>query len=262
MATQPTLALLGSTGKTGRVVLRLLLAQNIYKLKIYIRSAEKLFTIFPDIASNPLVQLYVGHITNQAVIEQCLSGAEVIICALGDNGYWPSTVLTLSAHSIVTALKAQKQHNTEWTRPRMIYLSSSTANKRFAAARPPFVHWLIGTAFQNGYTDLKAAHEVILADPSLVSVLLVQPGALVEDEGTGHELSTESVKLATSYEDLGAAFVELATTRGYSELHEVGVSSQQGDRFLRYARVIFGRILWGLFVCYFPGVYMIRRFIE
>ena len=64
----------------------------------------------------------------------------------------------------------------------------------------------------------------MLADASLVSVLLVQPAVLVEQLGSGYEISADEVKLGCSYEDLDGAFVELATERSYDELHEVGVS--------------------------------------
>ena len=144
----------------------------------------------------------------------------------------------------------------------MIYLSSSSRNKRFAAARPKAVHWLIETAFQNGYTDLKLAHRSIMADPSLVSVLLVQPGVLVEEAGTGYEINTEEVKLACSYEDLGGAFVELTLERSYDQLQEVGVSSKQGDRALRYSPIMFSRILAGFFACYVPGALQITNGLE
>ena len=258
----PTICLLGATGKTGRVVLRLLLAKDLYNLKIYARSKARLVDIFPDITSNPRVQLYIGPVTDMSLMEKCLSGSRIIIFALGNNDFAPTTVLRESAYSIVAALNAFRLRGDTWQKPRMIYLSSASENKRFIEDRPKLVHWLIETAFQNGYDDLKAAQRTILADPSLVSVLLVQPGVLIEEEGTGCEISSESVKLACSYEDLGAAFVELALNGGYEKLNEVGVSSRLGDRAIRYAPIIFSRISMGLFVCYFPGGVAIREALQ
>ncbi|KUL82313.1 hypothetical protein ZTR_09728 [Talaromyces verruculosus] len=247
-----TIALFGSTGKTGRVILRLLLAKNLYNLKVYVRSRETLIALFPGITTDPLVQLFVGAVTDQTIVQQCLSGVQIVICTLGNNDFGPTTILRESAQSIITALKALKKRDNRWQRPRMIYLSSSSRNQRFATARPKLVHWLIETAFHNGYADLKAAQHIILANPSLATVLLVQPGVLVDEPGTGYELSTDAVKLAASYEDLGSAFVELALERGYDDLHEVGVSSQAGNQVARYIPIIFSRISMGLFVCYFP----------
>ena len=65
----PTICLLGATGKTGRVVLRLLLAKDLYNLKIYARSKAKLVEIFPDIMSNPRVKLYIGPVTDMSLMK-------------------------------------------------------------------------------------------------------------------------------------------------------------------------------------------------
>ena len=254
-----TLALLGSTGNTGREVLRSLLAKGQYDLRIYVRSAEKLDALFPGIESNPRVKLFVGSAGDSKVIERCLDGAPLIICTLGSNEYHRTTILQDSAHSMIKALETLKLRSTVWHKPRMIYLSSSSQNKRFAAARPRVVHWLITTAFQMGYADLTGAESMLCAETSLVSILRVQPGVLVEEEGTGYEISTEAVKLATAYEDLGRACVDLALTRNYDALHEVGISSKGGDRAIRYAPTILSRISGGIFVCYVPGASMLGR---
>ena len=254
-----TIALLGSTGKTGREVLRNLLTQGKYELQIYVRSKSRLSGIFPGIEEDSRVIIFAGAATDNTTIKACLLGADIIICTLGNNDYEPTTILRDSARSILTALKEIKQASTNWHPPRMIYLSSSSQNKRFAAARPPGVDWLIKTAFQNGYADLIAAETLLIAETSLVSVLKVQPGILIEEEGTGYEISTESVRLAASYEDLGQAFVELALERHYDPLAEVGVSSKGGDRAGRYAPEMLSRILAGIFIVYIPGGAAIRR---
>ena len=77
-----TIALLGSTGKTGREVLRVLLKQDQYNLKIYVRSREKIAGLFPHLPSNPRVQVYVGAITDQTTMQECLSDAALIICTI------------------------------------------------------------------------------------------------------------------------------------------------------------------------------------
>ncbi|KIM98528.1 hypothetical protein OIDMADRAFT_56880 [Oidiodendron maius Zn] len=137
----PTICLLGAIGKTGRVVLSLLLAMDLYNLKIYARSKAKLVDIFPDITSNLRVQLYIGLVTDMSLIEKCLSGSRIISVTLGNNNFAPTTVLRESAYSIVTALNAFKLRGDTWQKPRMIYLSSSSENKRFIEDRP---NWYIG----------------------------------------------------------------------------------------------------------------------
>lgn len=90
---------------------------------------------------------FVGAVTDQKVIQDCLRDCLNIICAIGGNSFFPDTSLRVSARSIVDALKGLRERSNSWRRPRMVYLSSSSRNVRFAAARPPVVHWLIETAF-------------------------------------------------------------------------------------------------------------------
>jgi hypothetical protein len=259
----PTLALLGATGKTGREVLKGLLKRDFQWLRIYVRSKQKLLNMFPQLISDARIQICEGQVTDQKTMQECLSEAQVIINTIGGYSYFPDNSLHTAAESMVMALQALRARTSgPWERPRMIFLSSSTRNTRFAAARPKLVHWLIETAFQNGYNDLKLAHKAVLADPSLLSVLFVQPGVLVEEEGTGAYVSTEEVKLACSYEDLGAGFVDLALERSYDELHEVGMSSDQGNRALRYAPIMLRKMAAGFFALYVPGALQITEALE
>lgn len=261
-----TIALLGATGRTGREVLSGLLKRDIGHLKIYVRSKQKLLNLFPQLVSDSRVEICEGEVTNQATMQACLAGAKIIINTIGGYSFFPDGSLQRAAESIVMALQGLREgarnSGAQWERPRMLLLSSSSRNARFAAARPRLVHWLIETAFQNGYNDLKLAHKAVLADPSLVSVLFVQPGVLIEEEATGSYISTEEVKLACSYSDLGAAFVDLALERSYDQLGEVGVSSELGNRAARYAPVMLRKIAAGFFAVYVPGALQITNALE
>lgn len=106
---------------------------------------------------------------------------------------------------------------------------------------------MIKTAFSYPYADLARAQTKLVQSTSLLSVVLVQPPLLIEEEGSGHEISTEAVRLAVSYEDLGAAFSEMVLDQSYHSLAAVGVSSKLGDRKIRYAPEIFRRIFCGMF---------------
>lgn len=265
----PTLALLGATGRTGREVLTgLLRRDDIARLKIYVRSRQKLINLFPQLPSDGRVEICVGEVTNQETMQDCLAGAHVIINTIGGYSFFPDGSLQRAAESIVMALRGLRERRMmeggggSWERPRMLLLSSSSRSERFAAARPKLVHWLIETAFQNGYDDLKLAHKAVLSDPELVSVLFVQPGVLIEEDATGSYISTEEVKLACSYEDLGAAFVDLALERSYDGLREVGVSSELGNRALRYAPIMLRKIAAGFFAVYVPGALQITNALE
>lgn len=258
-----TIAFLGATGKTGRAILRLLLAKEAppFDLKIYVRSKSKLLDLFPEAASYSRVKIWEGSVTDMGMMRQCLSGAQAIICTLGENENRAGVrILQDAARSIVDALEVLKNSESGWRKPRLILLSSSTYNTKFAAARPPLVHWLIKTAFSHPYADLAAAQSLFLESSSLLSVLLVQPPVLVEEEASGYEISTESVKLAASYVDLGAAMFEMVMEKKYENLDAVGVSSRKGDSVGRYGPEMLSRICGGLLMGYVPGYWVIRQF--
>lgn len=259
---KPTIALFGSTGNTGKVVLRNLLRRHEYRLNIYARSAQKLYSLFPEPRDNDQVKLCIGKIQDVEIVLDCLSGAKVVICTLGNDGMSPDTILEDSALALVNALKVlKKQDGAMWEEPRLIYLSSASENERFSAPRPRLVHWMITTAFQMGYVDLQRAQRILLEDPSICSLLLVQPNVLVDEPGTGPFISAEYAKLGCSYKDLGNAFVDLATNDTYRTLATVAVSSD-GVNDLRYAPVIVSKLFLGFFVNFFPWGVQIHRFLE
>ncbi|KAH6667380.1 hypothetical protein B0J14DRAFT_602099 [Halenospora varia] len=245
-----TIAIFGATGQTGRVIVRHLLAQaesRPLQLQIYVRDRAKLFTLCPGIDTKPHVQIFQGALTDVEVAKSTISGAHIVVSTLGENDNVPGVrVLQDGANSIIAALEDLKAQQKGWQKPHVFYLSSSTYNARFAAERPPFVHWLIKTAFSHPYADLAKAQARLIESTSLLSITLIQPPVLIEEEGTGHEISNESVRLAVSYEDLGAAFTEMVLEDRYQELPAVGVSSKLGDRPARYAPEIFRRIFWGM----------------
>ena len=229
-----TIAIFGATGQTGRVIVRHLLAQQKSKslrLQIYVRNKGKLLDFFPDIESKRDVRVFQGSLTDTEVVKRTLSAAQIIISTLGENDNIPGVrILQDGANSIIASLEDFKANQEDWQKPRLFFLSSSTLNARFAADRPPLVHWLIKTAFSHPYADLIRAQARLLESTSLLSVTLIQPPVLIDEEGTGHEISTESVRLAVSYEDLGAAICESVLEEQYHVLNAVGVSSKQGDR--------------------------------
>ncbi|KAK9423178.1 putative NAD(P)-binding domain-containing protein [Seiridium unicorne] len=163
---------------------------------------------------------------------------------------------------LVTAALDILQTENGWKKPRLIFLSSATWNPRFAAATPAPMLCIVRTAFCHPCADLLAAQAKFTAKPHLLSLLFVQPPAIVEDDATGHEISTESVRLAVSYADLGAAFAELALERSYDKLGAVGVSSQGGDAFGKYGLELASRMVVGLLAGYVPGYWSLAALLK
>lgn len=264
-------ALLGATGNTGRLILkRFLQANNIgdFEIHVYVRSRAKLEKIFPSLASDRRVIIFAGSLQDEDLFHRCLSGVETIICTLGENENIPGiSVLQDSAQVIVSVLSSLRQDAVaNWSRPRLILLSSSTWNERFAAAQPRIVRWMIKNAFARPYHDLVQAQKIFQNEPSLISLSLIQPSALMLEPASGCIVSTEFVHLAVSYEDLAEGFVQVATLSEYENVAAVGVSSQRAANPLLYIPFIIGRVVRGLIMQFVPGYwqteYAISRYIS
>ncbi|KAL2438380.1 Oxidoreductase stcQ [Exophiala dermatitidis] len=256
-----TIAVLGGTGLTGRNVVEQLVQKPDVNLRVYARSRPKLLALFPGLEKNPRVSIFVAPVNDVETMKKCLSGVDVIIFTLGLNDNLRGvSVIEDGAKSVVAALQDLKGSTPDWRKPRLLLLSSSTWNERFASHRPAIVHWLISNAFYYPYLDLRQGTALLQSHPDLVDVTLIQPGALVEDEPSGHEINTESVRLAVSYPDLAAGFVELATVPGYEKLKAVGVSSKKGDQPAKYGPELARRVLKG-FCAYIPGFWTVHSLV-
>jgi hypothetical protein len=253
-------ALLGATGNTGRLILKRLLdtTDPEIRLNIYVRSRSKLERLVPSVASDARATIFEGSLQDPALIRACLSGATTIIATVGENENIPGvTILRDCSRAIIDALSALRASApdpaADWKRPRLLLLSSATWNARFAAERPALVHWMIRNAFARPYSDLVQAQEMLLGVPELVSVLLVQPNALVMEPATGCVISTEFAYTAVSYEDLADGFVQLATRPDYATTTAIGVSSARAANPLLYVPFVFGKVIRGLLFQFVPG---------
>jgi nucleoside-diphosphate-sugar epimerase len=189
--TTRTYIVLGGTGKAGRGVVRNVLDKTNANVRIYVRSMDKLLTLFPTLASNPRVSIFHGVVTDTGVMIECLRGGDIIFFTLGENDNRKGvSVIEDGAITILTALRILS-HADEWKPPRLIMLSSSTWNEKFSAARPRIVDKMIKTAFTHPYADLRRG-QALLKESTLCSTLLVQPGGLVQDVANGYKISTET----------------------------------------------------------------------
>jgi len=68
---------------------------------------------------------------------------------------------------------------------------------------------MIRHAFARPYDDLIKAQKMPRAAPSLVSVLLIKPNALVEEAASGSVISTGFAHIAVSYEDLAGGALSI-----------------------------------------------------
>ncbi|KAJ5612509.1 hypothetical protein N7510_005703 [Penicillium lagena] len=252
-------ALLGATGNTGRLILKKLLQTTSpgIEINIYVRSHLKLEGLFPSLSSDPRITIFEGSLKDKTLILNCLSGANTIICTVGENENIPGvSILRDCARAILDALsslRASTPTPTGWVPPRLLLLSSATWNPRFAADRPVLLHWMIRNAFSRPYSDLVKAQQMLLDVPDLVDLLLVQPNALVKEPATGCVISSEFAYIAVSYEDLADGFVQLARLPEYANTAAIGVSSARAENQLLYMPFVIGKVIRGLLFQFVPG---------
>ncbi|CAD0083924.1 unnamed protein product [Aureobasidium vineae] len=250
------IALLGATGQTGQEVVKLLLDKDI-DINIYVRSKPKLLKIFSDLDLNPRVHIYEGDISNTALIKQLLTNIDTIIFTLGWNDNRPGpTIIEDGARAVITALR--DIHNEDQKQqPRLIFLSSASWNKKLNGDTPPLQTRMIRLAFHHPYQDLLAGQRILLSEPSLLTVTLIQPGALIEEQASGYDISIDTVGVGCSYPDLGAAIVEVALDGRYESVPAVMVTSKAGYEFGRYAGVILPKVVVGLAASLVPGFWTV-----
>ncbi|KAF6816409.1 sterigmatocystin biosynthesis-like protein [Colletotrichum sojae] len=267
--TTRTIAMFGATGHTGRETLKNLLAKKQFqtlRIRLYVRSPQKLLALFPDLKSRSNVEVVEGQVTDVERVRSFLSGADTIIATLGENDNRPDVnVLTGFSRTVVAALKQLRNEDEDWKAPWVIQLSSSTWNEKVEAKQPAVLCWLIKHAFYYPYADLVRAHNTFQRgeEDGALRLLLVQPGLLVEEEASGHVISVDDIGMAVSYADLGAGFADVVMEERYRDIKALGVTSKQAlqpeGRFMRYGTTALYRMTFGLLATFIPGFWRVNN---
>lgn len=250
------LAFFGCTGSTGTAVLRNILSQqgSSVKLCLFVRSARKLKTLFPDIDNYPHLEIIEGQLADHATMMHCLSGATHIMCTVGSNENQPGMRMHRDAvDAILAALCDLKEEEAgAWKKPHMTFLSSASISETFIKLRPPFIHWLLMNALNHIYFDLAAAEKTLVSSP-LVSVTLVHAPFLFEGEYSGYTITTDQEPAGASYADLGAAMAEMAFAPAGTEVKAVSVASHKSMGSLAMSTEQIRRLIGGFLGRFVPG---------
>ncbi|KAG9520353.1 NAD(P)-binding protein, partial [Aureobasidium melanogenum] len=256
-------ALLGATGQTGQAVLNDLLNRDI-DINIYVRSKSKLIDRFPTLSSSPKAHIFSGEISDSTLVKNLLTNVDNIIFTLGwnENRRGP-TIIEDGARAVVKALRELNANNEQNKQPpRLIFLSSVTWNERLHGENPDIGIRMVRLAFYWPYQDLLAGQRLLLSEPELVKVTLIQPPALIEEEASGYDISIDKAGAGCSYPDLGGSMVEIAMDERYESVPAVMVTSKAGHDFGRYAGVILPKVVMGLAASFLPGFWMMHDLVE
>lgn len=250
------LAFFGCTGSTGTAVLRNILSQqgSSVKLCLFVRSARKLKTLFPDIDSYSHVEIVEGQLADHATMVHCLSGATHIMCTVGSNENQPGMRMHRDVvDAILAALRELEEGKTgTWKKPHMTFLSSESISETLSKYRPKFVHWLLMNALNHIYFDLAVAEKTLVAS-SLVSITIVHAPFLFEGEYSGYTITTDEPAACASYADLGAAMAEMAFEPVATEVKTVTVASHKGMGSLAMKTEQMRRLIGGFLGRFIPG---------
>ncbi|KAF2219832.1 hypothetical protein BDZ85DRAFT_267694 [Elsinoe ampelina] len=263
MADSTTIALLGATGATGRIVLRRLLDMPNIDVKIYVRSKSKLLSQHSNLHRNGRVTIYEGVVSDVSTFTSCLEGAGTIICTLGGNDNRPARGLRDGASSIVSALTSlRSESKRSYQPPHVLLLSSMTWNETMQKQKPWVLQTLIEQSFWYCYEDLLCAHKILGDANELLRLQLIQPTAIVDDRPSGPLLSSDYAKMVVTYEDLAEAFVTCATESQWQQIDKVVVSSKDGDASGRgYGLELAKRVVIGLSGSYIPGFWKVHDYV-
>ena len=230
----PTYAVLGATGATGSSILTLLLAQSPQPtIHVYVRSASKLHAAFPSLRDNKKVHIHAGAITEVSVMKACVEDADVVFATVASNSNTAGLHIAQDTTNVlIAAFSLMRKEDAGARIPTVVVLSSASMNEEFEKNTPGWVKWLVHFAVSNVYLDLGLAEVVWNMHRSWVDVILVQPGALIEDEQRGHEVLVQQPKKAfLSYMDLAAGMIEIAERRKEFAGKKVTVGATGDTRF-------------------------------
>lgn len=210
-----TYAILGGTGSTGSSIINQLLQDEEVHLNIYARSAQNLAEKVPELSSNPRAKSYIGSLDDIELLANCLEGVEAAFFTVATNFNIPHcSIAQQTAHSAVSALEIVRSRITKrngktkrsWVCPSLVFLSSVGINPGLMAQES----WIFNFAVSRGcywiYRDLSLA-EYYLRSHDWLSLIFIQPGALVHDRAFGVRLDEEEGTSRCSYVDLARAMI-------------------------------------------------------
>ncbi|KAI4133903.1 MAG: hypothetical protein LQ347_001975 [Umbilicaria vellea] len=210
-------AILGGTGKTGRCLLSILLESPENTINVYVRSRSRLLALFPSLSDNKRVAIFSGAIDDIALLSSCISGVNAVFATVATNENVPGLRIAQDqSQSIVAAFCHLRTQDPATKLPRVLILSASMINPTLVAHLPSHVVWVVRHAVSHVYADLEHAERFLRLHKSWLDVVFVQPGALVDGERRGHELSLELEISFLSYADMAAGMIEIADSVKYS----------------------------------------------
>jgi hypothetical protein len=223
-----TYAILGATGQTGSEIVRALLPTSAH-LNIYARSLSRLESQFPSLATSSNVTLFIGDLSDTAVLTACLSTADVVFSAVATNQNQPGlSIAQQTALAIVRALEPRRTGQC----PTVVFLSSGAIHpfqkaKTGIAQMPRWaMHWVISHV----YDDLEKGIELLEANP-WIPLVVASASGLVHDVAHPVVLTDvlDDMSQLISYADLARGMIMMGDEGSRWRGKHVGLSVNDGQ---------------------------------
>lgn len=194
-----TITIFGATGKVGKEFFKYALAENKYKLRVFVRNMSS----YEEYGDNENVQIIEGDATLADDVDKAVAGAQIVTSFLGNtNG---ALIMTKATEAILSAAgKAAKP-------PRCIMISSIGVGGSSAVIGG--VLQMIGG--KEGKSDYEAA-ELLVREEKTVPCIIVRPYSLVDKEESGWKLITGNATFAwpISRKDVAQCFLDMVGEKG------------------------------------------------
>jgi oxidoreductase AflX len=189
----PSHAVLGTTGNTGKSLLKVLSQSPDKEIHAYARSKSKLLRLSPELSSAKKVKIFEGDLRDVDLISYCILGTRAVFMAVAVSDNLPRCRIAQdTAHIVVAALEKLRSKDPNAKLPRVIVLSSTSLDDYLWRDLPHFVHWILFACASNVYADLIKAEEYQRSQENWITSTFVRPGGFVHDKQKGHELSMET----------------------------------------------------------------------
>lgn len=164
------IAVFGATGGTGRQVVLQALEQG-HQVKALVRDPAKL-----DIKNNNLT-LIQGDVLNYDKVAETLIDTDAVVCSLGNTANNPEMIVSRGTEVILNTMQAG-------TRPRRLIVISSIGVGDSKNQVPFVFKMLAKTILRQAMQDKETQENLVQA--SNLDWIIVRPGGLTDNPGTGH----------------------------------------------------------------------------
>ena len=207
MLKQKTIAIIGTTGRTGKYVLQECL-QKGYQIRVLVRDGSK-------IEAHDQITIIEGNANKMESIKELVQGADVLVSTLGPSQASSAGIVEQSVQNIIGALQALSKQ------PKYIHMSAfGLGNSKEQCKRSLLWRFISSVGFkligQKLFDDMEVAEGLVLA--SGINFVILRPSVLNEKPKQGYWVSNDKIgKMQISRRDVATFIVDALEDERYDK---------------------------------------------